>query len=53
MAALATGFWQHLMEDCGAALRQGIGRDWTPLETLRIVVKYEEEAETIRRVLAQ
>lgn len=53
LAALATGFGPLLMEDFGAALRQAIDRDWTPLETLKVVVKHEEEAETIRRVLVQ
>jgi len=53
LAALATGFGPLLMEDFGAALRQAIDRDLVPLETLKVVVKHEEEAETIRRVLAQ
>lgn len=53
LAALATGFGPLLMEDFGAALRTAIDRDWNPLEMLKVVVKHEEEAETIRRVLAQ
>jgi O-acetyl-ADP-ribose deacetylase (regulator of RNase III) len=52
LAALATGFGPLLMEDFAAALRQAIDRDWIPLETMKVVVKHEEEAETIRRLLA-
>jgi len=40
-----------LMEDFGKALRQALAHDWTALETLRVVVKHEEEAATIRQVL--
>ena len=29
------------------------GRDWTPVETLKVVVKHAAEAEAIRGVLAQ
>ena len=53
LAALATGFGPLLMEDFGAALRPVTTRDWTPIETLKVVVKHEEEADTIRRVLRQ
>lgn len=53
LAALATGFGPLMMEDFGAALHQASDRDWTPLQTLKVVVKHEEEAETIRRVLAR
>jgi hypothetical protein len=40
------------MEHFGSALRQALAQDWTPLETLRVVVKYDEEAAKIREVLA-
>jgi O-acetyl-ADP-ribose deacetylase (regulator of RNase III) len=51
LAALATGFGPLLMEDFAVALRRATYRDWTPLEFLKVVVKHEEEAETIRRGL--
>ena len=51
LAALAAGFGPLLMEDFGKALRQALAHDWTALETLRVVVKHEEEAATIRQVL--
>jgi O-acetyl-ADP-ribose deacetylase (regulator of RNase III) len=51
LAALATGFGPLLMEDFAAALRQAVAHDWTPLETLRVVVKHDEEATTIRKGL--
>lgn len=50
LAALATGFGPLLMEDFATALVQSLARDWTPLETLRVVVKHEEEAAKIRGV---
>jgi O-acetyl-ADP-ribose deacetylase (regulator of RNase III) len=52
LAALATGFGPLLMADFAAALKQALQRDWTPLEGLKVVVKHEEEAETIRRALS-
>ncbi len=51
LAALATGFGPLSMEEFATALRQAIGRDWSPLQTLKVVVKHEEEAEKIRGVL--
>jgi O-acetyl-ADP-ribose deacetylase (regulator of RNase III) len=51
LAALATGFGPLLMEQFGSALRQALARDWAPLDTLRVVVRHEEEAATIRQVL--
>jgi O-acetyl-ADP-ribose deacetylase (regulator of RNase III) len=52
LAALATGFGPLLMEEFATALRQALERDWAPLETLRVVVKHEEEAAKIREVLS-
>jgi len=51
MAALATGFGPLLMKDFGAALRTALGQDWSPLQTLTIVVKHEQEAAEIRDML--
>jgi O-acetyl-ADP-ribose deacetylase (regulator of RNase III) len=51
LAALATGFGPLLMEDFALALRQSLVRDWAPLETLKVVVKHEEEATKVRDVL--
>lgn len=51
LAALATGFGPLLMEQFGSALRQALTHDWVPLETLRVVVKHEQEAARIRAVL--
>jgi hypothetical protein len=39
------------MEDFARALRQALLHNWAPLETLKVVVKHEEEAATIREVL--
>jgi O-acetyl-ADP-ribose deacetylase (regulator of RNase III) len=51
LAALATGFGPLLMEEFATALRQALVHDWSPLESLKVVVKHEEEAEKIRSVL--
>jgi O-acetyl-ADP-ribose deacetylase (regulator of RNase III) len=51
LAALATGFGPLLMEDFAAALQEALRRDWAPLETLKVVVKHEDEASKIRAVL--
>ena len=51
LAALATGFGPLLMEDFATALQEALRRDWAPLETVKVVVKHEEEARTIRAVL--
>jgi O-acetyl-ADP-ribose deacetylase (regulator of RNase III) len=51
LPALATGFGPLSMEEFATALRQAIERDWTPLETLKVVLKHEEEAEKVRGVL--
>jgi O-acetyl-ADP-ribose deacetylase (regulator of RNase III) len=51
LAALATGFGPLSMEDFAVALRQALAQDWSPLETLKVVVKHEAEAAKIREVL--
>jgi O-acetyl-ADP-ribose deacetylase (regulator of RNase III) len=51
LPALATGFGPLLIEEFAMALRQALAQDWSPLETLTVVVKHEEEAAKIREVL--
>src|SRR5262245_48026286 len=51
LPALATGFGPLSVDDFAAALRQAVERDWTPLETLIVVLKQEEDVEKVRRVL--
>lgn len=48
LAALATGFGPLLMEDFAEALRPISERDWSPVEVLKVVVKHEHEAASIR-----
>jgi O-acetyl-ADP-ribose deacetylase (regulator of RNase III) len=49
--ALATGFGPLSMADFATALRQATEREWSPLETLKVVLKREEDAEVVRREL--
>jgi O-acetyl-ADP-ribose deacetylase (regulator of RNase III) len=49
--ALATGFGPLLMEEFATALRQATLLDWTPLESLKVVLRHEEEAEKVRSAL--
>jgi O-acetyl-ADP-ribose deacetylase (regulator of RNase III) len=51
LPALATGFGPLSMEDFAAALRQATQRDWSPLETLKVVLRQEADAETVRNAL--
>jgi O-acetyl-ADP-ribose deacetylase (regulator of RNase III) len=51
MPALATGFGPLSMEEFATALGQALERDWTPLETLKVVLKHEEDAVRVRSVL--
>lgn len=51
LAALATGFGPLMMEDFAKALQEALRVNWAPLETLKIVVKHEDEAAKIRAVL--
>jgi O-acetyl-ADP-ribose deacetylase (regulator of RNase III) len=49
--ALATGFGPLSMEDFAEALKQVIGGDWMPVETLKVVLRQPEDAERVRNVL--
>jgi O-acetyl-ADP-ribose deacetylase (regulator of RNase III) len=48
--ALATGFGPLSMEQFATALRQATERDWSPLETLKVVLKNEGDVEAVRRI---
>jgi len=50
IAALATGFGPLLIAEFATALRRAIECDWEPLETLKVVLKTEEDAEIVRGV---
>jgi O-acetyl-ADP-ribose deacetylase (regulator of RNase III) len=49
--ALATGFGPLLIADFATAFARALERDWAPLETFKVVLKTEEEAEKIRTLL--
>ncbi|MBL8795378.1 MAG: macro domain-containing protein [Planctomycetia bacterium] len=51
LPALATGFGPLLLEEFAAALDRALQTDWSPLETLNVVLKTEEDAEKVRAVL--
>jgi O-acetyl-ADP-ribose deacetylase (regulator of RNase III) len=51
LPALATGFGPLSMEDFAAALGQATRHDWSPLETLKVVLRQEADAETVRNAL--
>lgn len=51
MPALATGFGPLSMEDFATALRQATQRDWSPLETLTVVLRNQEDREVVRAAL--
>lgn len=51
LAALATGFGPLLIEEFATALRGALAHDWAPLETLKVVVKHQEEAAKVGAVL--
>lgn len=51
LPALATGFGPLSMEDFTAALRQALACDWTPMETLIVVLKQEDDANKVRSAL--
>ena len=51
MPALATGFGPLSMADFANALRKALERDWSPLETLKVVLRREEDAKTIRNLI--
>jgi O-acetyl-ADP-ribose deacetylase (regulator of RNase III) len=50
--ALATGFGPLSMEEFATALSQALERDWSRLERLKVVLLREEDAATVRGVLA-
>jgi O-acetyl-ADP-ribose deacetylase (regulator of RNase III) len=52
MPALATGFGPLSMTDFATALLQATRRDWSPIETLTVVLRDEEDADAVRAVLA-
>jgi O-acetyl-ADP-ribose deacetylase (regulator of RNase III) len=51
MPALATGFGPLSMAEFAMALSRATARDWSPLEVLKVVVRREEDAGTVREVL--
>jgi O-acetyl-ADP-ribose deacetylase (regulator of RNase III) len=51
LPALAAGFGPLLIKEFATALRQALAQAWTPLETLKVVLKHEEEAAEVREVL--
>jgi len=51
LPALATGFGPLLIQDFAAALQQALAQDWKPLETLKVMLKHEHEAEIVRTFL--
>jgi O-acetyl-ADP-ribose deacetylase (regulator of RNase III) len=51
--ALATGFGPLSMEEFAMALCRSLGRDWSPIEELKVVLRKQEDAETVRAVLSR
>jgi O-acetyl-ADP-ribose deacetylase (regulator of RNase III) len=51
--ALATGFGPLSMEQFAEALCSATARDWSPLEVLKVVLRQQEDAATVRAVLAR
>src|SRR5262245_60357759 len=51
LPALATGFGPLAMDDFAAALKQALARDWAPIEQLKVVLRTEEDAESVRAAL--
>ena len=49
---LATGFGPLSMEEFAAALRGATARDWSPLQVLKVVLRHQQDADTVRAVLA-
>lgn len=52
LPALATGFGPLSMLDFGAALKQALARDWTPIQHLKVVLLKEDDADIVRAVLS-
>jgi O-acetyl-ADP-ribose deacetylase (regulator of RNase III) len=53
LPALATGFGPLSMEEFAEALSQATVWDWSPLKALKVVLLREEDANTVRAVLAR
>jgi O-acetyl-ADP-ribose deacetylase (regulator of RNase III) len=53
LPALATGFGPLSMAEFAEALSQATRQDWSPLESLKVVLLREEDAEAVRAVLAR
>jgi O-acetyl-ADP-ribose deacetylase (regulator of RNase III) len=51
--ALATGFGPLSMAELAAALSRATQQDWSPLERLKVVLRQEEDADTVRAELAR
>ena len=51
--ALATGFGPLSMEEFATALCCATARDWSPLEVLKVVLRQQEDVDTVRAVLAR
>src|SRR5262249_19657657 len=51
LPALATGFGPLSMEEFATALARATAQDWTPLDTLKVVLRHQADAETVRDVL--
>ena len=48
LPALGTGFGPLTVAEFAAALKHTLARDWAPLEQLKVVLRTEEDAETVR-----
>jgi O-acetyl-ADP-ribose deacetylase (regulator of RNase III) len=53
LPALATGFGPLSMEEFAEALSQATRQDWSPLESLKVVLLRAEDADIVRAVLAR
>lgn len=51
LSALATGYGRLPMRDFAAGLKLALAREYPPVEELRVVVRREGDAETVRSVL--
>lgn len=51
MPALATGYGPLSMSDFGRALRATLQRDWSPIESLTLVLKRADDVEAVQREL--
>ena len=51
LPALATGFGPLTITDFAEALKQALARDWSPIESLKVVLRNEDDADTARAAL--